>query len=848
MKRTLIALALWVLLCGGVGVMQAQAQIVGRSQVEYNTGSSLGGYSATELWDLDSNYWYDPYVECYIYDQNGNYLSGSWTDGGSSWIAAAHTSAGISPGQTYYVIGEHYVIAAFQSYGCFASGCGYYWDDPYGYSFLPGSEYGGSYGFSGAGTYSYIYYDYIYLGRTGVQTQAAVVPQISGITPSGAQRGVTVEVNLTGSGFGSSPSLQVSGGGVTAQVTSATDTRVTANLTVDNGATMGNRTVTVSNGVYTSNGVNFQIGDRSPHITSVIPAQAQAGASVQVTMTGTGFGTNPQINVSTPAIQAVVNAATDTQINATFNVAAGTVPGDYTVTVTSRGLTGSGFSTTPGTTDTSNGASFGVQNSARVDIFNSSAGKITNKTVKALLGATVALEAQPGGWDSTAGGTYEWRIDNASAGTGTSLSTRFTTTGSHTVNVKLRVGNVEREATATVEAVLPTIQKDASGKLNFVAREIVPAVLNGCGQRPTAQYFALGCNSTRGITASVVAEAPADDISNYSEAKIKFVQLASAYDVRWNTNVTECLSTRNDRSADSGYMLDNSDPYDPSMVAPFTYANGALTARVSNFQDSPYTPLLANRHYIIDDKFELYAVYFVENANHDVITQKAIGLLKWSWGGEVRYDPATGTHAVAPGTVFPSTTQESTQESMRGKAIDPGNGTGIRAYPAQPIQEFQGGNYVACSASVPVAANRIDDARVFVRQQYMDILGREPDGSGWDFWTGEITRCGADSTCVTNKRADVAIAFFFADEFITQHPALAASNRGTDPYNSEFIFQCYRRYLLREPNGPPDNNWVGYNFWMDTLRNNYATMGDGAYREMVKAFSESGEYRDRFAN
>jgi hypothetical protein len=64
-----------------------------------------------------------------------------------------------------------------------------------------------------------------------------------------------------------------------------------------------------------------------------------------------------------------------------------------------------------------------------------------------------------------------------------------------------------------------------------------------------------------------------------------------------------------------------------------------------------------------------------------------------------------------------------------------------------------------------LAPNPMDDARVFVRQQYLDFLGREPDHGGWDYWTDQITRCGSDPVCFHNRRIDVSAAFFIELEF-----------------------------------------------------------------------------------
>jgi hypothetical protein len=66
---------------------------------------------------------------------------------------------------------------------------------------------------------------------------------------------------------------------------------------------------------------------------------------------------------------------------------------------------------------------------------------------------------------------------------------------------------------------------------------------------------------------------------------------------------------------------------------------------------------------------------------------------------------------------------------------------------------------------VSTGLNPIDQARFFVRQHYIDFLNREPDQSGLDFWTNEITSCGADNSCSEVKRINVSASFFLSIEF-----------------------------------------------------------------------------------
>jgi len=65
-----------------------------------------------------------------------------------------------------------------------------------------------------------------------------------------------------------------------------------------------------------------------------------------------------------------------------------------------------------------------------------------------------------------------------------------------------------------------------------------------------------------------------------------------------------------------------------------------------------------------------------------------------------------------------------------------------------------------------------------------------------------------------------------------------ARNQRSD-YNAAYLLAHYFGYLRRNPDDPPDNNFVGFNFWLDDLNRT------GDYRSLTRVFIESGEYRDR---
>jgi hypothetical protein len=61
--------------------------------------------------------------------------------------------------------------------------------------------------------------------------------------------------------------------------------------------------------------------------------------------------------------------------------------------------------------------------------------------------------------------------------------------------------------------------------------------------------------------------------------------------------------------------------------------------------------------------------------------------------------------------------------------------------------------------------NPLDTTEFFVRQHYLDFLGREPDPAGLAFWTNNIESCETNADCRGRKRVDTSAAFFLSIEF-----------------------------------------------------------------------------------
>lgn len=63
-----------------------------------------------------------------------------------------------------------------------------------------------------------------------------------------------------------------------------------------------------------------------------------------------------------------------------------------------------------------------------------------------------------------------------------------------------------------------------------------------------------------------------------------------------------------------------------------------------------------------------------------------------------------------------------------------------------------------------LTASPLDTAEFFVRQQYVDLLKREPDESGLNFWATDLKACTTQS-CRTEKRRNVMCAFIASGEY-----------------------------------------------------------------------------------
>jgi len=87
-------------------------------------------------------------------------------------------------------------------------------------------------------------------------------------------------------------------------------------------------------------------------------------------------------------------------------------------------------------------------------------------------------------------------------------------------------------------------------------------------------------------------------------------------------------------------------------------------------------------------------------------------------------------------------------------------------------------------------ANPLETPEYFVRQHYLDFLGREPDEAGFNFWSDQILGCGSDAVCIERKTINVSAAYFLSIEFQRTGGVidrLYRASYGRNPRYAEFV-------------------------------------------------------------
>jgi hypothetical protein len=120
----------------------------------------------------------------------------------------------------------------------------------------------------------------------------------------------------------------------------------------------------------------------------------------------------------------------------------------------------------------------------------------------------------------------------------------------------------------------------------------------------------------------------------------------------------------------------------------------------------------------------------------------------------------------------------------------------------------------------PGAANPIDDNTFFIRQQYLDILGREPDPPGLAGWQAFLNNCAAGSTAC--DRIELSSRFFRSAEFFDR---------------AYYVYRFYETALGRKPT---------YDEYQDDLKQVSGFLTDAELEAKRAAFAEGFSHRAEF--
>ncbi|HZI88340.1 MAG TPA: DUF4214 domain-containing protein [Pyrinomonadaceae bacterium] len=453
-----------------------------------------------------------------------------------------------------------------------------------------------------------------------------------------------------------------------------------------------------------------------------------------------------------------------------------------------------------------------------VTITNPRIGSVpAQSTQTALLGADVVLSSNV----TPTGGNYSWTFTgpysiSGGSQSGSSVTIRSSDVGTITARLTYTQNGIPESQQFTINVVTPTLQSFTAHQ----ASDLIAAPFQ-CDPNVPFWYYKLGCTAANpGIRFTATVQVN-QFISDPTQSGIKMVQAVSSYRKEMIAGNLKCSTRRSDPSnVASGWQLDFADPYPHAEVHRFSEGNTLTT----HAEDTPSQnlALVTSLEFVdavqVDDRFEMYVVYFTFDPANSPIT-RTLGKLEWTFGGLVVFDdPHTiRTSLVVPG---PKTGQAATSMvSMQGKVQD------------NPWEQCPG---------IPLTTNKIDATRIYVAWLYRDLLDREPDNHGWNDWTANITQCIFDFGCIMTKRASTPLGFFFSQEFkdrmAPMDPVMATHgtpNFNPAQYNPRFVYWCYKLFLKREPDEGGFANHL----------NKLNATGD--YSLTVFDFIYSNEYRSR---
>ena len=229
-------------------------------------------------------------------------------------------------------------------------------------------------------------------------TVNAAPPTVTSATPDHGYQGQTLDVTIAGTFFvnGATSSF---GSGITVNSTTFNSSiQLTANITIAGGATVGVRTITVTNPDTQTGSLvaGFSVTLVPPTVSSITANNGNQGQTLSVVIAGTNFVSTPTVSIGSGITINTVTFDSAIQLTVNITIAAGAIVGTRDVTVTNPDTQSAtlvaGFTVNavaPAPTVTSATANTGIQGQTLPSVVIAGANFVATPTVSFGAGITV---------------------------------------------------------------------------------------------------------------------------------------------------------------------------------------------------------------------------------------------------------------------------------------------------------------------------------------------------------------------------------------------------------------------------------------------------------------------------
>ena len=182
------------------------------------------------------------------------------------------------------------------------------------------------------------------VGMLGGCGEEAKEPTVTAVNPGSGRPAETLDVTITGTYLDEASAVSFGAGITVNSFTAVSDTKITASIDIDSGASQGSRNVAVTtpDGTATKTGGFTVTSPLAPSVTGISPDSGEQAESLDVTITGTNFISVSDVSLGAGVTVNSFNADSVTQISASIAIAPGALEAPRDVSVTNPSGTGVG--------------------------------------------------------------------------------------------------------------------------------------------------------------------------------------------------------------------------------------------------------------------------------------------------------------------------------------------------------------------------------------------------------------------------------------------------------------------------------------------------------------------------